>query len=100
MNLFISVLLAGVVLLSCFSIRCGGLESLEWLSFSEAQLVDDYESVGYPQDSGGGPIVQWSLSARVSSTGRNYTIHVGSLTSGLPNAFSFQLPEGGQSICP
>lgn len=66
--------------------------ALEWPWVS---VEEDYESFPYPQSPGGGDIVQWSLAASVPSTSRNYTIHVGSLSSGLPNTFSFQLPEGG-----
>ncbi len=73
--------------------------ALEWPRLPETSLEDDYETLPFPhhgQGSGDG-FVQWSLRRAVPSTGRNYTIHVGSLSSGLPNTFSFQLPEGGQT---
>lgn len=72
---------------------------LEWYNLPEAWVVDDYETASYP--GGAGPstgIVHWSLTSTVPSTGRNYTIHVGSLSSGLPSAFSFQLPVGGNAL--
>ena len=65
---------------------------LKWASaFS---IKDDFETVKYPQSSV--DFMQWSCSGTVSSTGRNYTIHVGSLSTELPSGFSFQLPEGGK----
>lgn len=87
----VSLLTVGVL----FPSLCGGLETLEWPWIPDASLEDDYESMGYPQSSGG-PIVQWSLNTSVPSTGRNYTIHVGSLASGLPETFSFEIPNGGK----
>ena len=70
-----------------------GLLTLEW---PRVPADDNYENLSYPEGSGAGGIVQWSLNTTVPSTGRNYTIHVGSLSSGLPNAFRFDLPEGGK----
>lgn len=70
--------------------------ALEWrLLLSDALIDDDFENMSFPQASGGQPIAQWSYSSTVPSTGRNYTIHIGSLSSGLPDAFTFQLPKGG-----
>ena len=70
--------------------------ALEWPWVSPASVEDDYEEVSYPQSPGaGGDVVPWSLASSAPSTGRNYTIHVGSLSSGLPSSFGFQLPEGG-----
>lgn len=68
---------------------------LEWPWIPENILEDDYEAMSFPQSSVGDGIVHWSLSATVPSTHRNYTIHTGSLSSGLPKDFSFQIPEGG-----
>lgn len=73
--------------------------ALEWRHHPEAWVEDDYETESYP--GGSGPtagIVQWSLKTTVPSTSRNYTIHVGSLSAGLPNTFSFQLPERGSFL--
>lgn len=70
---------------------------LDWSRSPEALVKDDYDTVNYPEGSETFPrLVQWSLKKTVSSTGRNYTIHIGSLNSGLPDTFSFQLPEGGR----
>lgn len=93
------VLFGAVLLQVSLSLCAGGSRSaltLDWSVRDTADPVDDYASVKYPQGSSPRPFVHWSSPVQtVPSTGRNYTIHVGSLSSGLPNAFSFQLPEGG-----
>lgn len=74
---------------------------LNWPQLPESGLLveDDFDTVRFPQGSGTSTgIVQWSLNKTVPSTGRNYTIHVGSLSYGLPNTFSFQLPDGGKNL--
>ena len=72
--------------------------ALDWSQVAEAQIEEDYERLGYPQSPGSQGFVQWSLNDTVASTGRNYTIHVGSLSSGLPDAFSFRLPSEGEGM--
>ena len=69
---------------------------VEWIP-SSSTVADDYDSVKYPVQGSEG-ITQWSLSGRVPSTGKKYTIHVGSISYGLPDTFSFQLPQGGTII--
>ena len=70
---------------------------LDWPQLPGSWVEEDFDTVSFPQGSGASAgIVQWSLSKTVPSTGRNYTIHIGSLSSGLPNTFSFQLPDGGK----
>ncbi len=71
---------------------CTSLTSLDWTSQKIAE--DDYYVLSY-QPQGSSSIQEWSFSGTVPSTGRKYTLHVGSLTSGLPAAFSFELPKGG-----
>ena len=58
---------------------------------------DDYDVVKYPQsgDPGSG-FVNFSFSGTVKSTGRNYTIFIGTLSKGLPDSFGFELPKGGK----
>ena len=89
-----------VVLTTLYPGPCEALEAPDWPVISESLLQDDYECVDFPPDSDDKDIVHWSLDATVPSTGRNYTVHVGSLSSGLPKTFSFQLPDGGESISP
>lgn len=71
---------------------------LKWPHLPETLVEGDYDTVSYPK--GSGSILQWSLKRTVPSTGRNYTIHIGSLNSGLPDTFSFQLPDGGKKLRP
>ena len=58
---------------------------------------DDYDVVNYPQrvDPGTG-FYYSSFSGKVKSTGRDYTIYIGTLSKGLPDSFGFVLPEGGE----
>lgn len=57
---------------------------------------DDYDVVKYPQgnDSRGG-FANFSFAGRVKSTGRDYTIYIGSLSKGFPDTIGFELPTGG-----
>ena len=90
-------MLFGAVLLHASLSLCAGgpALTLDW-SMGITDPVDDYETVNFPPGSTPRPFVHWSSpSQTVPSTGRNYTIHIGSLSSGLPGAFSFQLPKGG-----
>lgn len=85
-----------VSLLLVFLRPCRGLPTLEWSPHQGGSLLqDDYVTMSYPIDPDV-DIVHWSLNSTVPSTGRNYTIHVGSLTAGLPKSFSFELPDGGE----
>ena len=54
---------------------------------------DDYDVVKYPQ--GSDSFANFSFSGRVKSTGRNYTIFIGTLSKGLPDTLGFELPLGG-----
>ena len=57
---------------------------------------DDYDVVKYPQgsDSSRG-FANFSFAGRVKSTGRDYTIYIGTLSKGLPDTLGFELPTGG-----
>lgn len=59
---------------------------------------EDFDVVDYPTGPASEGLVHWSASGTVNSTNRKYTVHVGSLHSGLPGAFSFQLPKDGKAI--
>ena len=62
-----------------------------------AFVDEDFDETAYPSAPAAEGLVHWSSSGTVPSTGRNYTVHVGSLHSGLPGTFSFQLPQEGDS---
>lgn len=62
-------------------------------------IAEDYDTVDYSSSrKSPASLMHWSYSGMVPSTGRNYTVHVGLLQSGLPSAFSFQLPKKGELL--
>ena len=57
---------------------------------------DDYDVLKFPQGSGSDKgFANFSFSGRVKSTGRDYTIYIGTLSKGLPETLGFELPAGG-----
>ena len=58
---------------------------------------DDYDTVDFILGSHRS-VEHRSYSGTVPTTGRNFTVHVGSLHKGLPSAFSFYLPKEGQVL--
>lgn len=92
---FEKVLTFSVYFVLLFSLTEGKLPELEWHKLEEF-ISDDFEVSSYPNAPTGGSLVHWSSPGTVPSSGRNYTVHVGSLFSGLPQSFSFQLPPEGE----
>ena len=81
-----------ITLVLMLVVTCNSLTTVDWISREIPE--EDYDVLNYqPQNSSS--IQQWSFSGTVPSTGRKYTLHVGSLNSGLPGAFTFELPKGG-----
>jgi len=72
------------------------LAELDWIK-PYSLIEEDYDLADYPSLPASEPLVHWSRSGVVTSTGRNYTIHVGSLLMNIPNSFSFQLSREGMS---
>ena len=73
------------------------VEALEFpLGWELWTSQDDYDVVKYPQgsDSSRG-FANFSFSGHVKSTGRDYTIYIGTLSKGLPDTLGFELPTGG-----
>ena len=62
-------------------------------------VQDDYDVVKFPEGSDPARgFVYSSFSGKVKSTGRDYTIYIGTISKGLPDTFGFKLPKGGEGI--
>ena len=62
------------------------------------KVQDDYESVLYPEKGSSPRFDSYIMKKTVPSSGRNYTLYIGLLRDGLPDAFALELPVGGKII--
>ena len=62
---------------------------------SRVQLQDDIVLVDYHNWAGVSPSFSNGSFVGVTASGASYTAYVAALYDGLPNNFSFQLPNGG-----
>lgn len=87
-----------VLLLSFFVVSL--VKALEFpIGWELLTVQDDYDVVKFPEGSDPARgFVYSSFSGKVKSTGRGYTIYIGTVSKGLPDTFGFELPEGGERI--
>ena len=60
-------------------------------------VKNDFDVVPFPEGDDSPRLVSFVVNSTVPSTGRAYTMYVGLLRNGLPDAFSLELPTGGVS---
>lgn len=63
---------------------------------AQEKVQDDYESVLYPEKGSFPRFDSYIMKKTVPSSGRNYTLYMGLLRDGLPDAFTLELPVGGK----
>lgn len=86
------------LLLSLFVVSL--VDALEFpIGWELLAVQNDYDVVKFPDGSHpAGGFVYSSFSGKVKSTGRDYTIYIGTISKGLPDTFGFKLPKDGERI--